>query len=207
VPERPSGRERDWGGRLPLADAERLDDDQRVLDEQLRARGVPWAEQSGFAATTAEGALIGPFNAHVLRPGLARGYAAWTAAERSGTSLPPAIREVVILTVGVAWESDYEIYAHVAAARHVGLAEPVIDGLRMHRADDSFSAEELAAHRFTDQLVRTHGVDDDTYRAALETFGQDGVLDMVHLIGMYLATSALLNAFRVPAPPIPPPDA
>jgi 4-carboxymuconolactone decarboxylase len=26
---------------------------------------------------------------------------------------------------------------------------------------------------------------------------------MVHLTGMYLATSALLNAFEVPAPPIP----
>ena len=40
--------------------------------------------------------------------------------------------------------------------------------------------------------------------AALDAFGRDGVLDIVHLVGMYLATSALLNAFRVPAPEIPP---
>ena len=44
---------------------------------------------------------------------------------------------------------------------------------------------------------------DATYAAAQEAFGRDGVLDMVHLTGMYLATSALLNAFEVPAPPIP----
>jgi 4-carboxymuconolactone decarboxylase len=31
-------------------------------------------------------------------------------------------------------------------------------------------------------------------------FGQRGVIDMVHLIGIYLATSALLNAFEIPAP-------
>ena len=47
-------------------------------------------------------------------------------------------------------------------------------------------------------------IDDETYAAALGSFGRDGVLDMVHLIGMYLATSALLNAFEVPAPEIPP---
>ena len=48
--------------------------------------------------------------------------------------------------------------------------------------------------------MRTHRVDDETYAAAEQAFGRDGVLDMVHLIGMYLATSALLNAFEVPAP-------
>ena len=35
---------------------------------------------------------------------------------------------------------------------------------------------------------------------AIEAVGQTGVLDMVNLIGAYLATSALLNAFQVPAP-------
>ncbi len=35
---------------------------------------------------------------------------------------------------------------------------------------------------------------------AVEYFGQDGVLDLVQLISIYLATAAQLNAFRVPAP-------
>ena len=53
----------------------------------------------------------------------------------SNVSLPRPIREVVILTVGVAWQAEYEIYAHVAVARAVGLSETVIDGLRqgLHR--------------------------------------------------------------------------
>ena len=84
-------------------------------------------------------------------------------------------------------------------ARSVGLSETVIDGL-LKGSTDGFTRDELAAHRFTDQLVRTHRVDDETYAAAETAFGRDGVLDMVHLIGMYLATSAILNAFEVPAP-------
>jgi 4-carboxymuconolactone decarboxylase len=116
--------------------------------------------------------------------------------------LPAPIREVVILTVGVAWQADYEIYAHVAVARHVGLPETVIDGLRQG-STEGLGDDELAAHRFADELVRSHRVTPATYDAAVERFGRDGVLDMVHLVGMYLATSALLNAFEVPAPPIP----
>ena len=84
-------------------------------------------------------------------------------------------------------------------ARTVGLSDAVIDGIRTG-SEEAITGDELVAHRFTDQLVRTHRVDDETYAAAEQAFGRDGVLDMVHLIGMYLATSALLNAFEVPAP-------
>ena len=58
--------------------------------------------------------------------------------------------------------------------------------------------------RFVDELVRTHRVSDDTYAAAEAALGRDGVLDTVHLTGMYLSVSALLNAFEIPAPEIPP---
>lgn len=61
-------------------------------------------------------------------------------------------------------------------------------------------AAEAAVHRFTDELVGARSVSDDTYSVALEAVGQAGVLDMVNLIGMYLAASALLNAFQIPAP-------
>ena len=59
-------------------------------------------------------------------------------------------------------------------------------------------------HRFVDELVRTHRVSDDTYAAAEAALGRDGGLDTVHLTGMYLSVSALLNAFEIPAPEIPP---
>ena len=189
-----------WGGRLPLAETSPLDDDQRAMAEQLHRFAVPWAEQAGFAPTTEDGYLIGPWNVLVHRPQPATGFNEWVRSDQAGSSLPPAVREVVILTVGVAWQSAYELYSHTAAARHAGLAESVIDGLLDHSPNDDFSPAELAAHRFTDELVRTRAISDETYQQALDVFGRDGVIDMVHLIGIYLATSALLNAFNIPAP-------
>ncbi|MHC1562587.1 carboxymuconolactone decarboxylase family protein [Actinomycetospora sp. C-140] len=200
----PGADDREWGGRLPRNETLELDDDQRAAREKLLENAGAWAERSGFAPIDDHGGMIGPFNPFVLRPEPARAFNRWVVADQRGSSLSAPIREVVILTVGVAWQADYEIYAHVAVARAVGLSEAVIDGLRRNEAD-GFADDELAAHRFTDELVRTHRVARPTYDAAIEAFGRDGVLDLVHLVGMYLATSALLNAFEIPAPPIPEP--
>ena len=199
----PAADAKDWGGRLPRNESIDLDDDQRAAVAEIHERTAKWAERSGFAPTDDAGGLIGPFNAFALRPGQGRAFNGWVANDQRTSSLPKAIREVVILTVGVAWDADYEIYAHVAVGRAVGLSETVIAGLRSG-STEGFGDDELAAHRFTAELVRDHRVSDESYAAALGSFGRDGVLDMVHLIGMYLATSALLNAFEVPAPEIPP---
>jgi 4-carboxymuconolactone decarboxylase len=197
--DHPAADAKDWGGRLPRNETLALDDDQRAAAELVRGRTARWAERSGFAPTDDEGGLIGPFNAFVLRPGQAQGFNQWVQHDQRHSSLSATIREVVILTVGLAWDADYEIYAHVAVGRTVGLSETVISGLRSG-STEGFGDDEAAAYRFTEQLVRTHRVDDDTYAAAERAFGRDGVLDMVHLIGMYLATSALLNAFEIPSP-------
>jgi 4-carboxymuconolactone decarboxylase len=191
---------RGWGGRLPLAEAGELSEQQRALADQLHAFAVPWAERAGFAGTTPDGHLAGPWNAQVHRPGPAAGFNQWVLADQQGSTLAPRIREVTILTVGAAWQSEYVVYSHVAASRAAGLADTVIAALCAGEPHADLSVGERAAHAFTNELVRSHFVTDKTYQAALDCFGQDGVLDLVHLISIYLATAAQLNAFKVPAP-------
>jgi hypothetical protein len=99
---------------LPLAEAGELTGQQQELAAQLHAFAVPWAERAGFAGTTQEGHLIGPWNAQVHRPGPAAGFNQWILADQQGWTLSPRVREVVILTVAIAWQSEYEIYSHVA---------------------------------------------------------------------------------------------
>jgi len=194
----PAAEEKAWGGRLPRAESIELDDEQKAAYADVH----PWSGNFAFAPTDANGGLIGPFNAIVLRPRPGLAFQQWVASDYDGSSLSRSLREVVILTVGVEWGSDFEIYAHVMLARSVGLSEEVIDDLRKGSVEH-LAPEQLVAHRFTAELVHSHRVQEHTYAAALDAFGQDGVLDMTNLIGMYLAGSALLNAFEVPAPEIP----
>lgn len=196
----PPAGARDWGGRLPRNETLDLDDEQRAAVDRIRSGTARWAEESGFAATDDEGGLIGPFNAFVLRPRPGTAFNRWVATDQQESSLAGTVREVVILTVGAAWGAAYELYAHTAVARSVGLDENAVQALLDGTAAQVLTGDELVVHRFVDELVRTHRVTDDTYAAAEAALGRDGVLDTVHLTGMYLSVSALLNAFEIPAP-------
>ncbi|UMB69517.1 carboxymuconolactone decarboxylase family protein [Mycobacterium paraterrae] len=188
------------GGRLPLIDPRTLSGDQRTLYETLRSSLVTWADANGFRGMTDDGQLIGPFNPYLYSTGITPGFLAWMQADSAHTTLDKQTHEVVILTVGAVWQSPYELYAHSAVARTVGLSEPVIAGLCAGETPAGLTPGQLVAHRFARQLTRERHVDDDLYREAEKQFGRATVVDMVYLVGLYLLTCALLNAFEIPKP-------
>ena len=188
------------GGRLPLLAPDDLTVDQRKLYAHFSRTLLPWAEQSGFTAATADGRVIGPFNPLLYSPTVGEGFAAYLAAERAHTSLSPRVREVIILTVGAVWQTAYELYAHAAVATKAGLDPATIDALSAGRTPDGLSDDESAAHAFARQLAADHRVDDATYQVAEKQFGPAGIVDLIHLVTLYMGTSALLNAFAIPVP-------
>ena len=188
------------GGRLPLLRPDRLDAAQRDLYATLDADLIPWAKKSAFTAATADGRVVGPFNPLLYSPRLGRAFVEYLAAERQHTSLKPREREVVILTVGAAWRSAYELYAHAAVAAKAGLDQATVDALAAGGTPGGLTGNELLAHRFTRQLVVDHKVDPTLYRQAADAFGDKGLVDLTHLASLYLGTCALLNAFDVPVP-------
>jgi 4-carboxymuconolactone decarboxylase len=82
----------------------------------------------------------------------------------------------------------------------VGLPEAAIQALASGESPEGLTSNELVAYRFARQLTAERRVDDDLYRKAKQAFGEEGLVDMVYLIGIYLVTCALLNGFEIPAP-------
>ena len=188
------------GGRLPLLDPNRLEGDQKQLYERMDSTLIAWAQASGFQGKTEEGEFIGPFNPFLYSTGVTPGFLEWMRAESEHTSLTKRVHEIVILTTGAVWESPYELYAHSAVAAKAGLSETAIQALVAGESPDDLTNEEQVAHRFARQLTVERKVEADLYREAEATFGRTGLVDMVYLIGMYLFTCALLNAFEIPPP-------
>jgi len=188
------------GGRLPLIDPRTLSGDQRTLYDTLRSSLVTWADASGFQGMTGDGKLIGPFNPYLYSTGITPGFLAWMQADSAHSTLDKQTHEVVILTVGAVWQSPYELYAHSAVARAVGLSDPVIESLCRGETPAELTPEQLVAHRFARQLTRERRVDDDLYHEAEQQFGSATLVDLVYLVGLYLLTCALLNAFEIPKP-------
>lgn len=186
--------------RLPLLDPNGLTREQRTLYERIADSMLPWARESGFRAEADGGSLLGPFNALLYSEELGGAHLDYLSVERDATDLDATVREVVILTVGAVCRCEYELYAHRAVAAKAGLAPEVIEALASGDEPAGLKPDERAAHRFVRALAADHRVPDAVYAEALRTFGHKCLVEMVHLVGLYLTTAAMLNAFAVPAP-------
>jgi 4-carboxymuconolactone decarboxylase len=188
------------GGRLPLLTPAELDPEQARLRDHLAATRGADARAAGFALELPGGEVIGPFNAFLRVPGIFQALQQWAAAIRH-YDLPADVQQVAILTVGAAWHSDYEVYAHTAEARHAGVPASDVDAIVAGRPPVGLSGPASLAHRLALALARDHAVSDDLYAEAHETFGTEPLIALVNLIGRYMNTAALLACFGVPAPP------
>lgn len=188
------------GGRLPLAERSSLTPAQRELFDRYSSEVVPWAQRAGFMIQSREGALIGPLNPSLESPEISASFWDYQVAEERHTTLSDRERQVVVLAVGAIWQSHYELYAHSAAARAVGLTSRQVDTLISGGMPDHLSTREQCAHRLTCEVVTRRRIEQPLYDEAVELFGTSGITDMLYLVGAYQTVCGLLNAFAVPVP-------
>lgn len=189
------------GGRLPLIDPATMTPAQRKLFDELNATWVVVAKQLGVQATTADGRLIGPFNALLLHPEVSEKLSDFQVAEAKYTTLSKRVREVVIIAVGAIWHAEYELYAQKATARQLGFSDAAIAALaKGDIPEKELSEEEKVATQLTHQLVSHHRVGEELYRKGEKIFGTKGLFDLIALIGEYQTVCGALCLFEVPVP-------
>ena len=195
-----TGKSVELGGRIPLIKPGELTPAQLSLYENIDKHQVPWAEATGFVAKVADGSLIGPFNVALQSPEIGAAFGTLQSVEAKNTTLSERVRQVVILTVGSIWKSQYELYAHKAAARKAGITEGAIDALVTGRPSERLTDEEKQAQTFAGEITRNHRVSKEMFDQTKATFGIRGIVDILFLAGCYDVVCSLLNAFEVPAP-------
>src|SRR5258708_20006761 len=130
------------GGRLPLLDPKELAPAQAKLYKVMDDTLIAWANQSGFAVKTRDGKFIGPFNPSLYSPGITDGFSKFMDAEPKNTKLDKRMRPIFILTLQPVWNSPYEVYAHSAEARWVGLPEEAIQALASGESPEGLTSNE-----------------------------------------------------------------
>ena len=188
------------GGRLPLLEPSALSAAQKETYERLNRTWIPWANDVPFQSKLEDGRLIGPFNPILFCPAISSSFLDLQETEQKNTSLSQRVRQVVILAVGAVWKSNYELYAHAAAARKAGISEEAIQMLTTGGLPDELDDREKIAQRYARQLSAERHVDAALYSAAERAFGQRGLVEITYLTGIYHTVCALLNAFEIPAP-------
>ena len=118
---------------------------------------------------------------------------------RNESVIPARLVEfVILLTVGE-WEAEYPWGVHEKMAREAGLADAVIAAVKAGSRPGFSNADEEAVYDFWSELRESRKVSDATYRAALGHLGEQGLVELVALIGQYTTVAMTVNAFEIPA--------
>lgn len=147
------------------------------------------------------GGLAGPFNAMLYAPPVGHALQELGAAIRFRTSLAPRIREMAILVVAHAWDSEYERDSHEPIGREAGLTGKEIEALRTG-ADPGFAdKQEQVAHSVVRALTGPAAdLDDHDYDAAVAALGEQALVELSTLVGYYATLALQLRIFRVQSP-------
>jgi 4-carboxymuconolactone decarboxylase len=117
---------------------------------------------------------------------------------RFQSALSARINEFVTLMVARAWTQEFEWFVHLPLAAKEGTSAETLAALAEGARPPAMAADEAIAYDFTTELIGHRGVCNATYARALATFGEQGVVDLVGLIGYFTAISMVLNVAHTP---------
>lgn len=117
---------------------------------------------------------------------------------RFQSSLEQRISEFIMLIVSREWTQHFEWFVHVPLGRKAGISEDTIAALAEGRRPSDMSEYEGVAYDFSEELLRTKGVSETTYRRAVMKFGENGVIDMIGVAGYFTTVSMVMNVAHSP---------
>jgi len=142
--------------------------------------------------------LGGPFNVLLRSPEM--GDLAQKLGEyaRFRPAVPAKLRELAIIITARHWTAQYEWNAHRRAAAQAGLSADVIEAIANRKRPAKLLPDEEVVYNFATELLETKQVRDETFKAAVDKFGEKGVVDIIGVMGYYQMVSMLLNVDRYP---------
>ncbi|KRR16429.1 carboxymuconolactone decarboxylase [Bradyrhizobium lablabi] len=139
------------------------------------------------------------YRAYIRSPELASRLSALSDYLRWNTSLSPRLSEMAILITAREWSAQYEWFAHYPLALKGGLDPQVADAITAGKRPDGMKDDEAALYDLATALYRDRKVSDPVYKAALEKFGERGMMDIIGIIGYYdLVSMTLITMQAVP---------
>jgi len=174
--------------RMPPIPADKLTDAQKKAQQEIAA-GLRGAK-----------GLRGPFVPLLRSPELMTPLQKAGEYLRYRSSLGVRLTEFVVLLIARRWNQEYEWHAHEKSAREAGVAGQTIAAIRECRRPAEMDADQAIVYDFCAQLAETTKVSDEIYGRALSHFGEQGVIDLIGLIGYYSLLAMVLNVAQTPLP-------
>ena len=173
-----------------------------------RFKPLKWDEMTSAQKTMMEHLFAGerrgaggPFNVLLRSPEMGDLAQQFGASMRFHSSLPKKLNEMAIIITARYWTAQYEWTAHRKAAAEAGLSESIIQAIAAGKRPASMDVAETVVYNFGTELLNTKQVSDPVFKAAVDKFGERGVVDLIGVMGYYQLVSMLLNVDRYPLAP------
>lgn len=117
------------------------------------------------------------------------------------SSLTRPLQQIAILIVVRKFLAQYAWQVRVTVCRELGVAEEIIEAVREGCRPNFTDAKNAAVYDFVRELLDTNRICDETHGRAREVLGEEGVIELVGLVGLYTMLSFTCNAFEPPLMP------
>jgi 4-carboxymuconolactone decarboxylase len=172
--------------RIPPVTRERVREDLRpIFDEVSSGPG---------------GVGTGPMSVLKYSPEMSRRAIPLFNYVRNESSLPRKVRELAMLTTARAKDCPYIWNAHVGLGRQAGLSDALLNALRDRQPLPPMAVEESVVISLGMEFFQTNRVKQDTFDAALQQFGPQGLVELTTLMGFYAMLAFNANAVDLGLP-------
>ena len=144
-------------------------------------------------------AVFGPFIPLLRSPELMARVGKVGEYLRFDSLLAVRIRELAMCLVARHVTNQFEWLMHAPLALEAGVAQSSLDAIAAGQHPRSEAVDESAAIALVTELLQRHGVCDASYAAALEQFGEQGVVELTTLVGYFAMVCWVMNVARTPA--------
>ncbi|MGH7104525.1 MAG: carboxymuconolactone decarboxylase family protein [Acetobacteraceae bacterium] len=119
---------------------------------------------------------------------------------RYETVLGPRLSELAILVTARYWTAHYEWEVHKREALKAGLESAIIAAIAGRRAPPITDGKTQVVYDYAEALHRERNIPDSLHARAIGELGEQGVVELVGLLGYYTLVSMTLNAFAIGEP-------
>ena len=151
------------------------------------------------------GGTRGPFLVWLRSPELCERVESLGAYCRFESNLPDRIRELSLLIAARSLDAQYSWNAHIGKAVEFGVSKDALQALAENKTPEFSNADEQIAYQFSTEILKDHFVTDETFAAALNEFGEAGLVDLIGCLGNFSMLAMLLNTFQVDLQKVDPP--
>ena len=164
---------------------------------------VPENLRDAFDAETAgSGGVVssGPGSAMINSPEMRRRANSLVNYLRDESTLPKRIQELAMIVTARANDCPFIWNAHAAGARRQGISDAFVDALRDGQPLPQLADDEQAVVNLGQEFFRTRQVSQETFQAAFDQFGGQGLTELCTLFGYYALLAFNANTFMIDLP-------